>query len=334
MTLLLAACAAHDPPDIAPSFTVTVPPTTHAPQLAVPWWWRGSGAPDPALCGRLDGDTGEPADGALVPALLIIEPAAIRLGDTELLALTDGELPPGLAADRDVPALRVPLVAAIARHRNLLAACHRPDTPIDVLLAVAPGTPLRTVVHVLINAQRAGTERHFYVVAGGSDRRVSLPNRFTADELRVVLRRADGLHAKIDGERDERAVGPDLAGLAPLLAGRPLGCATLDAAGTPWDQLVRELDALIGLGARQVNLSLTDGQDLAPGLPAGPGEPVTVRVGGTVAALPMIAPGFLTVDRVTHERQFHPCDGMAVTSARKPKPATLEALESLRPAQY
>lgn len=319
--LLAAACTSHAPPELAPSapvFTVVVPPTTHAPRFAVPWWWRGSGAPDPALCRRLDGDSGEPADDTLVPALLIIEPGAIRLGDSQLLALTDGELPADIPDDYDVPALRSPLDAAIGRHRNLLAACHRPDTPIDLLLAVAPGTPLRTLVHVLLAAHRAGAQRLFYVVAGGSGRRAELPVRFAADDVRVVLRRADVLHASVDGEREERALGPDLAGLLPLLAGRPIGCVALDAARTPWDQVVREADMLLGLGARQFNLTFNDVQVIAPKLPAGPGEAVAVRVGGTVAALLMITPRYTAAERIAHERQIHPCVGQAM----EPRPGS------------
>lgn len=315
--LLATACAPHAPLDTTPTFTVTVARAAHASRIAVPLLWQGSGTPDPALCAHLDGRGDPPPDAPLVPALLSIEPTAVRFAGSELLALNDGELPE-LTEAYD-PALADPISAAAYRYRDFHGACGLPDHPVDFLLAVAPGTPLRTLVHVLVNGQHAGIEGYLFLVAGGSGPPTKPSDSFASDELRVHLRRAETMHARIDDETDEHPVGLDLAGLAPLLAGRRLGCVDLDAAHTPWDQLVGELDTLFGLGARRFNLQLEPDQDTAPKHPAGPGEPVAVRIGNTVAVLPMLPPRFYASH--THGPPAHPCVGHVVKRPTQPEPA-------------
>jgi hypothetical protein len=324
-TLLLTACTNHGPRP-APAFTVHVPKASHAHDIAVPWWWRGGDAPPPELCDRLGGATGQPADDRIAPALLTIDRQIIKLGDTEILALTDGELPPNATTDRKLLTLGASLAAAIQQHRVLLTACGRPEDPIDLLLAVAPGTPMSTFVAVLLTSRRADIRRIFLVAAGGSGRPASSAP-FTRDEAHVALRRDNHWFATFDHLRDEQPLGPALAGLAPALGEQRLGCVDLTIDLSAWDSIFADLDALTGLGARRFDFSLTTEKHVAPG-PATEGGPVTVRVGATVPAFPLIPPQTHVVDHIEHGSGPHPCDGYTVQRATPEQVESARALTS------
>jgi hypothetical protein len=322
-TLALGACTDHGPRP-APTFTAHVPKASHATTIAVPWWWRGPDPPPPELCARMGGDTSQLADDRLTPALLTIDRQRIVLGDAELLALADGELPPNAATDRELPALHAALTAAIQQHRVLLAACGRQGAPIDLLLAVAPGTPMSIFVAALISIRRADVRRVFLLAAGGSGRPASQAP-FTRDEARAELRRDNHWFATLDDDRDERPLGPSLAALQPALGERRLGCVDLTIDLTPWDQLFADLDALTGLGARRFDFTLTTEKHPAPG-PATDGEPVAVTIGATVPAFPLIDRQAHVVDNIEHGSEPHPCEAYTVQRAT---PAQLEAAHEL-----
>jgi hypothetical protein len=306
--------------------------TIHAPTIDVPWWWRGAAPPDADTCRQIaDGHVGELGGDQVMAAVLAIDGDALRLGDSRVLALTDGVVPADAREDASIVPLAAALRSTLEGQNAYLTACGRAGDPIDVLLAAAPDTPQHTVLAVMYTLVHAGVERTFLAVGGREG--VRWKPGFAVEEEQLVLTLAgDAWQARISGDRGDDAALADLAGVPALLQGRRLGCAMVPLRlGEPWSRAVAEMDALAGLGAHQFTLGSTEYAAPVAHATGAPGQRIAVRVGGTVAALPNIRPKVFEAEAgpVDHVRGMSPCVGL---TARRGTPPTPEELEKMRRA--
>lgn len=335
LTVCLIAAAACLPERGKPAvIEARVVHTSHAPTIEVPWWWRGASPPDAATCQQIaEGRVGELGGERTMVAVVAIDADALRLGDTTVLALSDGVVPAAARDDASITALATALTAAVERHNAYLAACGRTGDPIDVLLAAAPDTPQHTILAVMYTIVNAGIERTFLAVAGGRAGKRWKPGFDVEEEQLILTLAGDGWRAGIDWNRERDVAIADLAAVTQVLQDRRLGCANVPLRlGEPWSRTVGELDTLAGLGAHQFMLGSEEFAAPVARTSELPGARIALRVGGTVAALPHISPKIYPIERDSgdrHVRSMSPCVGLRAERHVPPSPGEIERMREL-----
>ncbi len=319
--LMCAAVACTDGRRSAVGISVELVEVVHAPRVAVPWWWRSAPPEDPQVCAQLDAGAFTGLGDAVEPAVVAVDLESLRLGVEKVAALDAGRVPAGLLADRAIAPLIGRLTAAVTRQRAVLRACGRADAPVDLLIAVAPAVPGDSLVLVLYTAAKAGADRTFLAV-GGAGGPLWRAEGFAPEDEKVVLRWHDEWQMDLGNRRPPRRPIASLAEVGELADGK-LACATLPLRRGAWSGTVTDLDQLAGFGARRFTLEALAGP---PSPAAGAaGKRVELRVGGTVAAFPLVPPKYVDMATVPNWvddgwNGLHPCEGMFFERAR-PEPA-------------
>jgi len=288
----------------------------HAPQVAVPWWWRGGQLVDEKVCAQLDAGAFAALGDAVEPAVVAIDRGSLRLAREVVTTLDAGRLPPTQITGGAIGPLVAPLAAAVTRQRDVLRACGHADAPVDLLLAVAPDVPSDTSMLALHTAATAGVDRYF-LAASGAGGPTWRPEGFSPEEEKVVLRWDDGWKMDL-GRRSPRAPLAALDLLAQHLGAAGLGCATLPPRAGPWATAVADLDLLAKFGARRFSLEALPGP---PGTATStPGRRVELRVGAPVAAFPIVPLKLVDIATVPNWEAdgwngMHPCEGIFVQRA-------------------
>lgn len=321
--LALAALACTDGRGAAIELAVEVAAAGHAPQVTVPWWWRGDVAPDgPEVCAQAEAGAITAFADAIAPAVVVIDQASIRVGADVVVALEAGQVPAGRREGSTIAPLAARLQPAVAGMRAFWRRCGRAEAPVDLVVALAPDVPSDTLVLALHTAGKAGFDRQFLAVAGGDGRpwrREELAEggaEFTRDEQKLVLHWYDGWEIDVGGYRRAGTIAA-LDQLEDAIPGK-LGCASVPVRPGPWAATAADLDRTARLGARW--FTLRDAASPPPAAASASGQKIVLRAGASIAAFPLVPPRI--VDKATvpnwvddGANGLHPCEGFFVSRA-------------------